>query len=130
METVFFYLQLFFCLRKPLLSLNSVSTKKIRISFKNNFPLDGKKTTVPRKKEKKIVSTSWKTSCPLARISSFFENCFPLIPRMASTAKNSSDQNTVSTRQNIGFQRNPLFRLVETDFLASGNVFFCAEFLL
>ena len=49
---------------------------------------------------------------------------------MASTAKNSSDQNIVSTRQNIGFQRNPLFRLVETDFLASGNVFFRAESLL
>ena len=36
----------------------------------------------------------------------------------------------VSTRQNIGFQRNSSFRLVETDFLASGNVFFWSEFFL
>ena len=34
-----------------------------------------------------MVSTSQKTSCPLARISSFFENCFPLIPIMASTSR-------------------------------------------
>ena len=64
-----------------------------------------------------MVSTSQKISCPLARISSFFENCFPLIPIIwFPLAKNSSDQNTVSTRQNIGFQ-NPFPLVGMKDFV-------------
>ena len=44
--------------------------------------------------------------------------------------KNSSDQNAASRRQNIGFQRNPSFQLVETDFLTSGEVSFVQSFSL
>ena len=36
--------------------------------------------------EKKMVSTSQNISPPLARISYFFENCFPLIPIMVSAS--------------------------------------------
>ena len=55
-----------------------------------------------------MVSTSQKISCPLARISSFFENCPPshLIPIMASTIRNIAlIKNTVSTRQKIHFHQ-------------------------
>ena len=69
-----------------------------------------------------MVSASRKISCPLARISSFFENCFPLIPIMVSSSQKELIKK-VSTRQNVGFQQNPLFQLVETDVLASGNHF-------
>ena len=62
------------------------------------LPLEGKtseqKKTVSKdyqwqeslKNEEKLVSTSQKISCPLARINSFFENCFFLIPIMFSTS--------------------------------------------
>ena len=36
--------------------------------------------------KKKLVSTSQKISCPLARINSLFENCLFLIPIMFSTS--------------------------------------------
>ena len=39
----------------------------------------------PQKMEKKMVSTSRKISCPLARMSSFSQNCFFFIPKMVST---------------------------------------------
>ena len=55
---------------------------RIRIYFKNTFPLDGKKTSSGlRKMEKKIISTSQKVSCQLAGMSSFSENCSLLIPK-------------------------------------------------
>ena len=39
-----------------------------------------------RKMEKKMASSSQKIRYPLARISSFIENCFLLIPKMVSTS--------------------------------------------
>ena len=66
---------------------------KIRSSLKNTFPLDGEKMTgFSEKWTKKMISTSPKNSCPLARMSSFSQNCFLLIPIMVSTEWNSTDQ--------------------------------------
>ena len=47
------------------------------------------------KSEGKMVYNSRKVSCLLAKISSFFENCFPLIPIMFPQQKTSSDQETL-----------------------------------
>ena len=44
------------------------------------------------RKWKKIVSISQIISCPLAKLSSFFENCFPRIPIIVSQVENNSDQ--------------------------------------
>ena len=47
--------------------------------------------------KKKMVSTSLKISCPLARISSFLKNCFPAITiNDFRSQKNISDQKTMS----------------------------------
>ena len=40
-----------------------------------------------KNEEKKMVYTSQKVICPPARISSFFENCFPLIQIMVPPAE-------------------------------------------
>ena len=73
--------------------------------MKESFSLDGKKIITGRslwKIVKNTVSTSQKISCPPGRISSFFENYFPLIPIMASTSRKIAlIKNTVSTRQKI-----------------------------
>ena len=47
--------------------------------LETSFPLDGKKLSLAgvSEKQKKMVSTSQKISCPLARISFFFEIYFP-----------------------------------------------------
>ena len=85
-ETVFFYLQLFFCLWKPLLTLNSVSTQpKIRISLKNTFPLDGKKIAGVSEKWEKNGFHYPEKQLSTRRISSFSQNCFLLIPIIVST---------------------------------------------
>ena len=90
-ETVFFYLQLFFFLRKPLLALKSVSTSRNEGCSWNIVSTGLKKKTITSRSvwkiEKKIVSTWQKINCPLAIISSFFENCLPLILIMASTSR-------------------------------------------
>ena len=43
-------------------------------------------TGVSEKWREKMFSTSRKITCPLARMSSFSQNCFPLIPIMVSTS--------------------------------------------
>ena len=42
--------------------------------------------------EKKKIPTSQKNSCPLARMSSFSQNCFLLIPIMVSTQRKFTNQ--------------------------------------
>ena len=61
---------------------------EIRISLKNTFPLDGKKScSCLRKMErKKMFCTIQKISFPPARMSSFSKNYFRLIPVMVSTS--------------------------------------------
>ena len=61
---------------------------EIRISLKNTFPLDGKKScSCLRKMErKKMFCTIQKISFPPARMSSFSKNYFRLIPMMVSTS--------------------------------------------
>ena len=62
------------------------------------------------------------------KISSFFENRFPPIPVMVSTSQKYLRSKFPQDR--ILDFNDPSFRLVKTDFLASGNVFFCSEFFL
>ena len=67
------------------------------------FPLDPRKTSRSHWKiDKKMVPTSQKITCPLARTSSFFENCFPLIQIMARSDQKTLfllDKKSVSTRR-------------------------------
>ena len=155
----------FFCLWKPLLAFFTVRKKGFSCKVVFHYTEKELAGTFKRCRKKKMIYTSRKISCQLARISSFYQNCFLLIAIMFSTsikipltkkycfhktenkfflwklfppggfhqpkkwwlppAKKISDQNTVSTRQNIGFQRNPLFRLVETVFPLGGNRLWC-----
>ena len=58
---------------------------KWRISLKKTLLLDGKQTitgkSLRKKREQKKISTSQNISCPLARMSSFSQNIFLLIPK-------------------------------------------------
>ena len=54
--------------------------------------------------EKKMVSNSPEISCPIARISFSFENCFLLIPIMVSTSRKIAlIKKAVFTRQKLHF---------------------------
>ena len=106
---------LFSCLWKLLLALISVSTRKLRISLKITFPIDAKKLSgVSGKWRKKMVSNSREISCPIARISFFFENCFLLISIMVSTSRKivlikkqfSLDRNSISTNRILDLLKN------------------------
>ena len=94
-ETVFYYSFSFF-LWKPLLALKSVSTSCNEGFFWNIVSTGRKKTHYWQeslKNREKYGSTGQKISCQLARISSFFENCFP--PNSNNgfhKQENSSDQ--------------------------------------
>ena len=117
METVFFYLKLFVIVAETIIS------SKIRFHYcSRNYGTSRKIISTRRKKnyqwheslkiENKMLSASQKISCPLAIISSFFKNCFPLIPIMANgfhEQKNSSDKkntvsNTVRVRVGLGWR--------------------------
>ena len=66
---------------------------KIRSSLKNTFPLDGRKMAgLSKKWRKKMISISQRNSWPLAKMSSFSQNFFLLIPVMVCTQWNSTDQ--------------------------------------
>ena len=72
-------------------SVFTILNPKWRISLKKTFPIiDRKKLSLAGVSEKwkknKKVPTSQKISCLLARISSFLENCFFLIPVTFSTS--------------------------------------------
>ena len=110
-------------LAKPLLALKSVSTSQNEGFCWKIVSTRGKITITGRnlwKIENNIVSTSQKISYPLAIISSFFENYFPLITIMAATSrkialiKKLKDRKFFSTSWTKDLLRNafPLYRKV------------------
>ena len=70
-----------------------------------------------------MVSTSQKISCPLARISSFFENCFP--PNSNNCfhkQKNSSDQKTLFSLDRKSVSTSRIKNLLKNAFPLYGKV--------
>ena len=103
-KTMFFYLQLFSLLWIPLLALKSLSTSRNELLCKKIFfHLTDRVVEVSEKWRKRMVSTSREISFPLAKIRSFFENCFLLIPIMVSTRRKIAltKRYAVSFRQKI-----------------------------
>ena len=87
-ETAWFYLQFLFRLAETFIRFKSVSTSqneqfswKARSTRRKKLLLAG----ASKKWKEKMVSTSQKISCPVARISSFLD-CLLLIPIMVSTS--------------------------------------------
>ena len=75
---------------------------KVRIFLKSTMPLDSKKLAIVSKKwRKKMFFNSQKINCPLARMKSFSQNRFLLIPITVSTSSKIAltKKNTFSTRQ-------------------------------
>ena len=77
---------------------------KVRVFLKNTISLDGKKLAMVSKKwRKKMFSNNQKINCPLARMRSFSQNRFLLIPITVSTSSKIAltKKNTFSTRRKI-----------------------------
>ena len=69
-----------------------------------------------------MVSTSQKISCPLAVISSFFENCFPLNPNGFHKEKNSSEKTVLFPLDRKSVSTSRMKDLLENAFPLYGKV--------